>query len=195
MRRDDEAAWFNELYLLAPVGYFVLGFDSRILLAPKCSASPAPTRASIACAPLSPRPSSPTSTSSSAVPRGGRIVRRQIGSARTLRETLPPHRPQRRRGHLGDRRRRQYHLRQSENGRDARRRHRGNAGPPAARRPPLPTPTVSTSSTATLRGAARGSPSIKNSNSGAATAVTSGPRWRPIRSSTAPAIILARWRW
>ena len=33
MRRDDEAAWFNELYLLAPVGYFVLGFDSRILLA------------------------------------------------------------------------------------------------------------------------------------------------------------------
>ncbi len=33
MRRDDEAAWFNELYLLAPVGYFVVGFDSRILLA------------------------------------------------------------------------------------------------------------------------------------------------------------------
>ncbi|MDL2353815.1 MAG: EAL domain-containing protein [Pseudomonadota bacterium] len=32
-RRDDEAAYFNELYLLAPVGYFVLGFDSRILLA------------------------------------------------------------------------------------------------------------------------------------------------------------------
>ncbi|HEU4376720.1 MAG TPA: EAL domain-containing protein [Telluria sp.] len=32
-RRDDEAAWFNELYLLAPVGYFVLGFDSRILQA------------------------------------------------------------------------------------------------------------------------------------------------------------------
>ncbi|MES2759137.1 MAG: EAL domain-containing protein [Pseudomonadota bacterium] len=33
MRRDDEAAWFNELYLLAPVGYFVVGFDGRILLA------------------------------------------------------------------------------------------------------------------------------------------------------------------
>lgn len=32
-RRDDEAAWFNELYLLAPVGYFVVGFDSKILLA------------------------------------------------------------------------------------------------------------------------------------------------------------------
>jgi diguanylate cyclase (GGDEF)-like protein/PAS domain S-box-containing protein len=33
MRRDDEAAYFNELYLLAPVGYFVVGFDSRILQA------------------------------------------------------------------------------------------------------------------------------------------------------------------
>ena len=32
-RRDDEAARFNELYLLAPVGYFVIGFDGRILLA------------------------------------------------------------------------------------------------------------------------------------------------------------------
>jgi diguanylate cyclase (GGDEF)-like protein/PAS domain S-box-containing protein len=32
-RRDDEAAYFNELYLLAPVGYFVVGFDSRILQA------------------------------------------------------------------------------------------------------------------------------------------------------------------
>ena len=32
-RRDDEAAWFNELYLLAPVGYFVVGFDGKILLA------------------------------------------------------------------------------------------------------------------------------------------------------------------
>jgi diguanylate cyclase (GGDEF)-like protein len=32
-RRDDDAAWFNELYLLAPVGYFVLAFDSRVLLA------------------------------------------------------------------------------------------------------------------------------------------------------------------
>jgi diguanylate cyclase (GGDEF)-like protein/PAS domain S-box-containing protein len=31
MRRDDQAAYFNELYLLAPVGYFVVGFDSRIL--------------------------------------------------------------------------------------------------------------------------------------------------------------------
>jgi PAS domain S-box-containing protein len=33
MRRDDQAAHFNELYLLAPVGYFVLAFDSRILQA------------------------------------------------------------------------------------------------------------------------------------------------------------------
>ena len=32
-RRDDEATRFNELYLLAPVGYFVVGFDGRILLA------------------------------------------------------------------------------------------------------------------------------------------------------------------
>jgi diguanylate cyclase (GGDEF)-like protein/PAS domain S-box-containing protein len=32
-RRDDEAAYFNELYLLAPVGYFVVAFDSKILLA------------------------------------------------------------------------------------------------------------------------------------------------------------------
>jgi diguanylate cyclase (GGDEF)-like protein/PAS domain S-box-containing protein len=32
-RHDDEAAYFNELYLLAPVGYFVVGFDSRILQA------------------------------------------------------------------------------------------------------------------------------------------------------------------
>ncbi|MDB5919803.1 MAG: diguanylate cyclase [Massilia sp.] len=32
-RRDDEAARYNELYLLAPVGYFVVGFDGRILLA------------------------------------------------------------------------------------------------------------------------------------------------------------------
>ena len=32
-RQDDEAAWFNELYLLAPVGYFVVGFDGKILLA------------------------------------------------------------------------------------------------------------------------------------------------------------------
>jgi diguanylate cyclase (GGDEF)-like protein/PAS domain S-box-containing protein len=33
MRRDDEAAYFNELYLLAPVGYLVVGLDSRILRA------------------------------------------------------------------------------------------------------------------------------------------------------------------
>jgi diguanylate cyclase (GGDEF)-like protein/PAS domain S-box-containing protein len=33
MRRDDEAAYFNELYLLAPVGYFVVAFDGRILQA------------------------------------------------------------------------------------------------------------------------------------------------------------------
>jgi diguanylate cyclase (GGDEF)-like protein/PAS domain S-box-containing protein len=33
LRRDDEAAYFNELYLLAPVGYFLVGFDSRILQA------------------------------------------------------------------------------------------------------------------------------------------------------------------
>ena len=32
MRRDDEAAYFNELYLLAPVGYFVVAIDGRILL-------------------------------------------------------------------------------------------------------------------------------------------------------------------
>jgi len=32
-RRDDEAARFNELHLLAPVGYFVVAFDGRILLA------------------------------------------------------------------------------------------------------------------------------------------------------------------
>ncbi|MDB5949242.1 MAG: hypothetical protein JWR65_1097 [Massilia sp.] len=32
-RRGDEAARFNELYLLAPVGYFVVGIDGRILLA------------------------------------------------------------------------------------------------------------------------------------------------------------------
>ncbi|MDB5909194.1 MAG: hypothetical protein JWP34_3308 [Massilia sp.] len=32
-RREDKAAYFNELYLLAPVGYFVVGFDSRILQA------------------------------------------------------------------------------------------------------------------------------------------------------------------
>ncbi|WLI91549.1 EAL domain-containing protein [Massilia sp. R2A-15] len=38
-RRDDEAACFNELYLLAPVGYFVLGFDSRVLLANRTGAA------------------------------------------------------------------------------------------------------------------------------------------------------------
>ena len=31
LRYEQEQAYFNELYLLAPVGYFVLGFDSRIL--------------------------------------------------------------------------------------------------------------------------------------------------------------------
>jgi diguanylate cyclase (GGDEF)-like protein/PAS domain S-box-containing protein len=31
LRQDGKAAWFNELYLLAPVGYFVVGFDGRIL--------------------------------------------------------------------------------------------------------------------------------------------------------------------
>ena len=31
LRYEQEQAYYNELYLLAPVGYFVLGFDSRIL--------------------------------------------------------------------------------------------------------------------------------------------------------------------
>ena len=31
LRYEEEQAYYNELYLLAPVGYFVLGFDSRIL--------------------------------------------------------------------------------------------------------------------------------------------------------------------
>ena len=31
LRYEEEQSYYNELYLLAPVGYFVLGFDSRIL--------------------------------------------------------------------------------------------------------------------------------------------------------------------
>ena len=31
LRYEEEQAYYNELHLLAPVGYFVLGFDSRIL--------------------------------------------------------------------------------------------------------------------------------------------------------------------
>jgi diguanylate cyclase (GGDEF)-like protein/PAS domain S-box-containing protein len=31
VRKDGNAAWFNELYLLAPAGYFVVGFDGKIL--------------------------------------------------------------------------------------------------------------------------------------------------------------------
>jgi diguanylate cyclase (GGDEF)-like protein/PAS domain S-box-containing protein len=31
LRFEQEHAWFNELYLLAPLGYFVIGFDSAIL--------------------------------------------------------------------------------------------------------------------------------------------------------------------
>jgi hypothetical protein len=31
LRHEQEQAHFNELYLLAPVGYFVVAFDGRIL--------------------------------------------------------------------------------------------------------------------------------------------------------------------
>ncbi|MFL6658546.1 MAG: putative bifunctional diguanylate cyclase/phosphodiesterase [Massilia sp.] len=30
-RQEEEQAWYNDLYLLAPVGYFVVGLDSRVL--------------------------------------------------------------------------------------------------------------------------------------------------------------------
>jgi PAS domain-containing protein len=33
LRHEQEQAHFNELYLLAPVGYFVVAFDGRILQA------------------------------------------------------------------------------------------------------------------------------------------------------------------
>jgi len=33
LRYEEEQAYYNELYLLAPVGYFLVGFDSQILQA------------------------------------------------------------------------------------------------------------------------------------------------------------------
>jgi len=39
LRHEQEQAHFNELYLLAPVGYFVVAFDGRILQANVAGAS------------------------------------------------------------------------------------------------------------------------------------------------------------
>ena len=207
LRYEEEQAYYNDLYLLAPVGYFVVGFDSTILQANLVGAdmlgiarakpdartglrsfiSPglpadfdaffgraAQQRARRYQCRLQLRHGAGELVHVDAagqrrrqrpgLPGGGRTRRRQAGRARTQRGTLPPHRAQRRGGHLGNRRRTRAPPSSIRSmaamlGYE----HRGHAGPAAGL--PSWTTKAAASSSATSRAASRASPSATNSSS------------------------------